>query len=180
MASRRKKRGVTLLELLIALSISGFAILGGVMLLDQLTDSGARIVASRMADARAGNGDRLFRRLLSDARASVDSTQRFIGDEHNASYLTVCDVPSGWPETCRATFTIDSLRDSSVVAAEVNGEGHFTLRRFAGTAHFRYLDLAARDSVWVRRWATSISLPTAIAIVTSVDTLVFALGSARD
>jgi prepilin-type N-terminal cleavage/methylation domain-containing protein len=175
-----RRPGVTLLELLIALSISGLAILGGVLLLDQLNDSAARIVAERVADAGAGNGDRLLRRLLADARSSTDSAQRFVGDEHNAAYLTRCDVPSGWSESCRARLMIDSVRDSSVVVAETSNADHFVVRRIAGAATLRYLDLTARDSAWVRRWAASISLPSAIAVVAGNDTTVFALGSVRD
>jgi len=176
----RKRRGVSLLELVIALSISGFAMLGGVMLLDQLNDSNARIAGDRVANAAEGNGDRLLRRVLADARATADSAERFVGDEHTASYLTFCDTPSGWPETCRITMTIDSLRDSSVIRAESNIGGQFAVRRLSGVASFRYLDLVACDSSWLQRWATSISLPDAIAIVVSNDTTIFALGPSRD
>jgi prepilin-type N-terminal cleavage/methylation domain-containing protein len=180
MNTRRSRRGVTLLELLIALSITGFAILGGLMLLDQLNDSGTRIVADRTAGAKEGNGDRLFHRLLQDAYATADSEQRFVGDERNASYLTLCDTPSGWPERCRATITLDSLRDSSVVGVETSFDGPLVVRRLAGAATFRYLDLTPRDSSWAFRWMTSISLPGAIAIVTATDTAIFPLGSSRD
>jgi prepilin-type N-terminal cleavage/methylation domain-containing protein len=175
-----ERRGVTLLELLIALSISGFAILGGVMLVDQLTDSEGRIVADRLADANAGNGDRLLRRLLVDARSTADTAHRFRGDEHSANYLTLCDTPSGWPEQCRASLMIDSLVDSTAIVAETDRGEHFVVRRVAGAATFRYLDLSARDSAWVRRWAVSIVLPGAIAVVVGADTTILPLGSARD
>jgi prepilin-type N-terminal cleavage/methylation domain-containing protein len=182
------RRGVTLLELIIALAISGLAILGCVMLVDQLNDSHERIVRDRAADAKAGNGDRLLRRLLADARTTTDTGDRFRGDEHNARYLTLCDTPSGWPEPCRVSLSIDSLRDSSAFVAETKREDRldetieerFELRRVFGAATFRYLDLAVRDSSWVGRWAPSIALPGAIVIVTGTDTTVLPLGSARD
>lgn len=180
MRRARKRRGVTLLELMIALAISGLAIVGGMMLLDQLKDSNLRIGLGSAADATAGNGDRLLRRLLVDAQAAFDSTQRFRGDEHNASYVTLCDTPSGWPELCRANLMIDSLRDSSAIIAETDRNDHFEVRRIVGAATFRYLDLSARDSAWVRQWERSITLPTAIAIVAGRDTTVLPLGSTRD
>jgi prepilin-type N-terminal cleavage/methylation domain-containing protein len=176
----RNRRGVTLVELIIALAISGLAILGCVMLLDQLNDSHDRIVRQRTADASAGNGDRLLRRFLVDARTTTDTGERFRGDEHNASYLTLCDTPSGWPEACRVALAIDSLRDSSAIIAETNRDERFEVRRIPGAATFRYLDLSARDSSWVKQWATSIALPGAIGVVVGVDTTVFPLGSARD
>jgi prepilin-type N-terminal cleavage/methylation domain-containing protein len=180
MARVRSRPGVTLLELIIALAISGLAILGCVMLLDQLNDSHERMSRERAADATASNGDRLLRRLLVDAHTTTDTAERFRGDGHNASYLTLCDTPAGWPEACRVTLSLDSLRDSSAIVAENSRDERFEVRRIPGAATFRYLDLSARDSSWVREWATSIALPGAIAIVVGVDTTVLPLGSARE
>jgi hypothetical protein len=172
---------VTLLELVIALAISGFAILGGVVLLDQLTDSGKRITEDSMRDATAGNGDRLLRRFLIDGQATTDTALRFRGNEHTASYLSLCDTPSGWSERCRVMLSIDSLPDTSAVIAETDRGERFEVRRVFGVARFRYLDLAAqRDSLWVREWATSIAPPRAIALVVNVDTVVFAFGSVHE
>jgi prepilin-type N-terminal cleavage/methylation domain-containing protein len=178
------RRGVTLIEVIIALAISGLAMLGCIMLLDQLNDSQSRITRERAADATAGNGDRLFRRLLIDAHTTTDTAERFRGDEYNASYLSFCDVPSGWPEACLVRLSLDSLRDSSVIVADIvrgaSVDERFDLRRIPGAATFRYLDLSARDSSWVRKWAASVALPGAIGIVAGVDTTVFPLGSARE
>ena len=180
----RRRHGVTLLELIIALAISGLAMLGCVMLFDQLDDAHAHIARDRAADATAGNGDRLLRRLLIDAHTTIDTAERFRGDERNASYLSLCDMPSGWPESCRVTLSLDSLRDSSVIVANISYSEHteerFDVRRTPGAATFRYLDLSARDSSWVRKWATSIALPGAIAVVAGNDTTVLPLGSARE
>ena len=180
MRSRRDRPGISLIELLIALSISGFAILGGIMLLDQLMDSDARIVTDRAADARAGNGDRLFRRLFADAVATTDTTHRFRADDHNATYFTFCDTPSGWPEACRVSFMLDSVADSTAIVAETSRGEHYVVRRVDGAASFRYFDVSALDSSWVRQWTTSIALPGAIAIVSRGDTIVLPLGSSRD
>jgi prepilin-type N-terminal cleavage/methylation domain-containing protein len=180
MAPIRNRRGVTLLELIIALAIAGLAILGCVMLLDQLNDSHEHIVRDRVADATAGNGDRMLRRLLVDARTTTDSSERFRGDERNANYLTLCDTPNGWPEPCRVALALDSLRASSAIIAETSRGERFELRRVPGAATFRYLDLSARDSSWVRQWAMSIALPGAIGLVVGSDTTILPLGSARD
>lgn len=174
------RRGVTLVELIIALAISGLAILGCVMLLDQLNDSRDRVVRQRNADASSGNGDRMLRRFLADARTTTDTAERFRGDEHNANYLTLCDTPSGWPEACRVALTVDSLGDSSAIIAKTSRDERFEVRRVPGAAVFRYFDPSAHDSSWVRQWAVSIALPVAIAIIVGTDTTVLPLGSARD
>lgn len=181
MPTARSRSGLTLFELLVALSISGLAILGGVMLLDQIGDSDARIVDDSMHDATAANGDRLLRRLLVDARSTTDTVDRFRGDEQNASYLTRCDTPSGWAEPCRARLSVDSLGDSSAIVAETDRGERFEVRRVAGIGTLRYLSESTDpDSAWVRRWTTSIALPAAIAFIVWPDTTIWPLGSVRD
>lgn len=181
MRQLNSRRGLTLVELLVALAIAGLAMLGGVLLLDQVNDSGGRIGEQSTHDATAGNGDRILRRLLADAQSTTDTTRRFRADAHNASYLTMCDAPSGWAEPCRATLSIDSLPDSSAVIAETDRGDRIELRRIAGAASFRYLDLLAPpDSMWVSQWVTSIALPAAIALIAGPDTTILPLGSVRD
>jgi prepilin-type N-terminal cleavage/methylation domain-containing protein len=63
-----RRSGFTLIELLAALSISGLAMIGGILVLDQITDSTARIVRAGVIAAREGNGPRVLRQLLLDAR----------------------------------------------------------------------------------------------------------------
>ena len=181
MPARTSRRGVTLLELLVALAISGAAMLGGLALLDQVHDGGARIATNGMLDARIANGDRLLRRLLIDARASTDTSERFRGDEQNASFLTLCDQPSGWAEPCRALLSINSVADSSDIVAHDGHAAMYAVRRIAGPAVFRYLDAtAAPESAWVGHWIKTIALPAGIAVITASDTTVLPMGSVHE
>ena len=181
MSARRERRGVTLIELLVALAIAGLAMLGGVLVLDAVRDSDRRIDAETRRDAVEMNGNRLLRRLLADARQTSDTANRFRGDERNASYLAMCDAPAGWSEPCRVLLSIASSGDSSFVVAQTSPGAQFQVRRVAGQAVFRYLDpRSSPDSTWVHQWMMSITLPAALAMITPIDTTVFPLGSVRD
>lgn len=181
MPSLRRRRAATLLELLVALAITGLAMLGGILLLDQVNDSDRRIDTDSRHDAREANGDRLLRRLLVDARQTSDTADRFRGDQRNASYLTMCDVPSGWAESCRVLLSISESGDSSTIVVQMSPAARVEVRRVQGPAVFRYLDpTQAADSGWLGQWIPSIALPAAVALVTPGDTTVFPLGSVRD
>ncbi len=73
-----------MLELILALSLTGAAMLGAVLLLNQLDDGTARIVARRADTDREANGARLLRRLVFEAQASADTTRKFVGDDRSA------------------------------------------------------------------------------------------------
>ncbi len=174
-------RGFTLVEILAAISIFGLAIGGAIALLDQLGDGTARIGTEGARVAREGNGARLLARLLMDARSSTDSTKRFRGDENSLELWTLCDVPGGWAEDCRATLSIDQRGDSSALLAGLPNDRVFSARRQKGTARFRYYNpLAPNDTLWVRQWSSNVQLPSAIGLVIGADTIVFPVGPARD
>jgi prepilin-type N-terminal cleavage/methylation domain-containing protein len=175
---RPEPLGFTLLELMAALALVGFAMLGGIMLLDQLGDSGERIVSEGVLAAREGNGARLLRRLLADATESSDSTKTFRGDERSLDFWSLCDVPGGWAEPCHVSLAIDERTDSTVVLARLSTGGSLALRRQRGTSSFRYYNPSS-DTLWLRDWSSHATLPVAVALVGERDTTVFAVSVAR-
>ncbi len=171
---------MTLLEVIIALGIAGIVLLGGALLLDQITDSAGRIARERWAQSYEANAYGITRRLLREALPSFDSTKPFRGDAHSLDYFTRCSVPRGWSETCHVTLAIDSIDDSTIVMAQFDGGEQFAVRRRAGGMVFRFFDAASRDSAWVASWATSATLPSALAIIGAADTVVFPVGPSRE
>ena len=180
MRRRLERRGFTLVELLSALALSGLVMIGGLLLLDQLTDSTARIVRRGPMLASDANGLRVLRQLLLDARITADSLDRFRGDERSVELTSLCHRPGGWFESCRASLGTDWRPDSTVIIARFSTGENLELARSPGHAELRYLDLLSTDSSWMRRWALSITMPAALGIVVGRDTLVYSLGSSRD
>ena len=176
-ADHPRPAGFTLIEITLALAISGLAILGSMLLLDQLDDSARRIAATAARDASDGNGNRLLERLLLDATRTPDSTHALRGDELSLELSTTCDAPAGWREPCRIALTIDQRNDTGTVSVTQPGHPPLHLRAFAGEVEFRYRSIVQSDSAWLRRW-TSLSLyPPAIAIANDRDTTVLLVGS---
>lgn len=175
------RRGATLVEVMLAVGLFGFAMLACVMLLRQLDDARVRIVRDAVADNTAGNADRILRRTLADARAAADSSERFEGTERSATFMSSCDTPSGWSESCRVTLLLDSLADSTNMLLGSDRGDQYVVLRMPGEASLRYLDFSAlADSTWLRGWARSIAPPGAIGVVNGADTTVLPLGIARE
>lgn len=176
----RPRDGFTLIELILALMLTGGALLSATLLLDQLGDGAERITRDGAAMSRRANGARLINRLLADARPSDDSTDRFTGDDHTMRLWTLCDVPGGWREPCRAELAIDQRGDSSAIVARLAVGGTFTVRQQSGQRQFRYYDpTRSADSVWLGHWSSNVTLPLGVAIVGSGDTIVIPV-SARE
>jgi prepilin-type N-terminal cleavage/methylation domain-containing protein len=178
---RRERRGFTLLELIAALLLMGLAMLGGLMLVDQLNDQTSRIGTWARKGARDGNGERLLDRLFRDAIATTDTTRRFEGTEGSISFWTYCETSGGWMAPCHTTLVIDVRTDSSAVLADLpNGES-MSLRRQVGSAELRYYDPNSKtDTLWVKKWSSSVTLPGAVGLVLPHDTVVFPIGALRE
>lgn len=179
--SRRSggRAGMTLVEVMLATALAGLAIAGGLALLDQLS-AGSRFIARQAADdSNESNSVRVLLRLLADAQTATDSAHRFRGTSRAATYMSLCDVPGGWREACRVTIALDSLADTTKLIVATERGDAYVARAVSGIGTLRYLDLAARDSAWVREWTPSVVLPGAIAFVTARDTTLFPLGVSR-
>jgi prepilin-type N-terminal cleavage/methylation domain-containing protein len=176
MRLHNSRRGITLLELLIALSMVGLLLTGAATMLDQLGDEGSRIAQRKAARDARESGRQTLRALVHRVEATPDSSERFTGDESRASFTTWCNAPGGWLERCRVHLRIAPIGDSSGVFAVMgNGREHH-LWMGGPEAKFRYHGAAALEP-WVQTWINSIVAPSGIGIVVGTDTLVLPAGS---
>ena len=79
---------MTLLEVLRAVTIAGFVILGGVLLLESVNEATARIAREAFTSTREGNGAQLLVQLLRDAVPNADTSKHFRGDERSIELTT--------------------------------------------------------------------------------------------
>jgi prepilin-type N-terminal cleavage/methylation domain-containing protein len=170
------RRGVTLIELMVSVTVAGLAILAARYLIETIDDAGTTLSAFALRTDRVANGDRFLRALLSRAEVSSDSLRRFRGDSAAVSFDTWCEAPAGWLERCRVILTINAGVDSSAVTSIMPTAIVLHLVTVGGTAVFRYV---TRDSTGIRRldnWGRSITAPYAVFIESANDTLVLIIG----
>lgn len=180
-----RRRGFTLVELLVALVVGGFVMLGGRLVFDSVTDGGRRLAeASRRVDVDA-NGERLVRRSLASLEAGISGGGSFGGDAAHASFTSWCDTPGGWQERCAVKLEITGnthdprnggRRGRLLVLRSANAEPVPVWSGFAeGT--LQYLVDASNGGSWVQRWEPGLSTPLAIGAIIDGDTLVFRIGA---
>lgn len=176
------RRGFTLLEVIVAITIGGLAVSTAVALLMGIAGRADAVQATAVRMDRDANAERLLRALLGNVHAGEGTAPAFTGDRRGARFQTWCEVPGARTELCSAhlflaeTATASSL-SVEIVAPNTAGEGgHSAKRTLRLWSDFEaggllYLVGAADGGRWAAAW-TSITLPVAIAVVLDADTLI--------
>jgi prepilin-type N-terminal cleavage/methylation domain-containing protein len=184
MRSTSHRSAFTLLEIVVALALSGVVLLGGRLLFESLSAAaGDTIQAARQADQLA-NGDRLLRSLVGRLEVGTDHARHFGGDERSVHFTTWCDTPAGWLERCDAVIAIESYDASPALVVHLTpGEPHGELgpRTIVVATGFRngalrYLNDPRAGGQWFVRWGEAISGPLALGIVLDGDTSIVRIG----
>jgi prepilin-type N-terminal cleavage/methylation domain-containing protein len=175
--AHRRNGGFTLIELVVAMTLSGVVLLGARALWESLAVSVDRLRTQATADAREVNGERLLRSLMGQLEVGTDQSHEFAGDEHHVRFTTWCDMPAGWQERCDAVIGIepDSGAGLRLVARLSTGEA-ITLQRGFGAGVLRYLNDPAGGGVWFRIWGHGITAPLAVGVITDGDTAIVRIG----
>jgi prepilin-type N-terminal cleavage/methylation domain-containing protein len=169
--------GFTLIEVVVALSISALLLVGARAVLEQLGGHAEAVVGAAAAADREANGQALARALLGRAETNPDAGRRFDGTEAGVRFHTSCDVPAGWLERCEATLGfIAAGGGAPVLAVEAGGADPQPLRRGFRDGKLIYLGDPANGGAWVRNWASAVETPFAVGVVIDGDTLVVPIG----
>jgi prepilin-type N-terminal cleavage/methylation domain-containing protein len=165
------RRGFTVFELIVALTISAFALLSARALLETIAASGARIRSVARQEARNANRERLLRALVGRLYAG-DSSATFTGDPRQAQFTSWCDVSGGWQERCQVTLGIDT---AGLVAVLSTGE-RFVLRQGFRAGELRYLNSPTGGGEWFKIWSVQLTQPLAIGVIADGDTTIVRIG----
>lgn len=173
---RSRRRGFTLVEVVVALAISALVLLAARMLLENLGNGAERIErAAREADQEA-NGERLLRALVGQIEVGVRK-ETFGGDEQSARFTSWCQSPRGWLERCRIILSIDTTNGSPALTTTLPEDDRVVLYRASHRLRLRYLVDPSAGGTWFVKWGDGLLVPRAIGVVADSDTLIIRIGA---
>lgn len=158
------RRGVILVEVLVALAIGGVVIAGSVSALRTIVQSERALEKSHRAFSTRRND---LRRLQSIASFAV-AGQQGIGTDTSFAFASFCELPEGWRAACDVQIRRPAgpLR-SLVMSLSVDD----SIRIGGGGTEIRYLVSASNGGAWQRAWYDSDRLPIGMAFIDNADTL---------
>ena len=170
-----ERGGFTLLEVMVALAISGLLLLGARALLVQVGAAAGQIAGSAAEVDREANAERLLRSLVGRVEQPRPESE-FVGTPQGVRFATWCDVPAGWLERCSVSLGILQAGEGRVLALQAEGGEVVALRRGFAAGHLLYLHDAGSGGMWRREWSSSVSAPVAIGVVMDGDTTILRVG----
>lgn len=180
-ATRGSRRGFTLVEVLVALALSGLVLLSAHALLSGVGDRAHALALGADTLTARVTGARTLRLLVGQLEVGTPASGPFAGAPGEVSFTSWCDMPAGWQERCAVTLDFEAANGVPALVARVNqGTTPQVLVRGFRAGAFRYLASAADGGRWFERWGTAITAPVALGVVldqgTRIDTLVVRIG----
>jgi hypothetical protein len=174
---------LTLIELLVALSITGLVMASGYGALSVMMDHRAHVMAATDAVASAAAKRRMLEGWLRGARLNIDGDEKFEGlhgvDEDRPddalTFLTNAPTPVGTAETIvRVYIDRDDKtpeRGLTLALTDRNGQGarRIEVDQRATSLDIRYLSGAFGKRAWLDSWVSTTVLPSAVRVTVASD-----------
>ncbi len=150
--------GFTLIEVMIALTLSALVVLLAHRIFTGVADGAARLGAARTALDRDANARRFLAEAFGSLDVGTEGAGGFAGRPERVEFTTWQRVPEGWLERRRFVLGVD---DGSLIA--LAGE-RVVLRDSVARVEFDYLLEPGATATWVREWISPVSAPVAVRI----------------
>jgi len=152
------RRGFTLIEVLVALIVSGVVVLLAHQLFAGVADRGRTLTAARTALDRTANACRWLDATFLSLDVGTEGASGFEGRPDHAVFTTWLLTPDGWFE--RRIVSL-ARQDDRLVATGTPGQT-ITLSDSVSDVGFDYLLEPGAESRWVREWVSPVSAPVAV------------------
>lgn len=152
-----KRRGFTLIEVMVALTLSAMVVVLAHQIFAGVVDGVARLDAARMRETRTANARRWLIAAFGSLQAGVDSAGPFEGHATNVGFAAWQRVADGG---FRRTRVLIGLSGSTLVAQTPSGS--VALADSVGALGCDYLLEPGANTTWAREWLSPVSAPLAV------------------
>lgn len=177
---RADRRGMTLVELLIALSLTGLTVAVAVGISHAALTVDERLASEVVRYEATVVGEQLLAQLLTQGAASARVSLLFEGAADVVRFSSRCPTASGTATSCEVTLQLVDVGQSAQLRAEWSGNPGTTLAILARGARFSYLaddhSDAEAEPRWHAAWGRNAAVPRAVGVVVATDTLVYWVG----
>ena len=178
------RRAFTLLEVVVALAVTGLILLGGRLLLEGVGRIALSTTRAAEASDRALNGDEVLRSLAGRLEIGTGGTHKFGGNERSVHFTTWCNTPQGWLERCDATIAVEEQDNTPALVAHLTPLGvnadigirHIVLARGFHQGGLRYLNDPRAGGRWFVQWGEAVTAPLALGVILDSDTSIVRIG----
>jgi prepilin-type N-terminal cleavage/methylation domain-containing protein len=160
----------TLIEVIVALAITGIILGGAAALVGAMLDTERGIRARTEAAVGASNGERLLVELAGNLLPSEGEEIALAGTRSSVAFRSRCVRGGGWSAACSVQVVLQDQR----IALQRSGEATIDLP-IRDPRGFLYLAESAGGGTWVPAWESSVP-PKAIGLLASTDTIILPVG----
>lgn len=153
-----RRAGFTLIEILVAVMLTGLVALLAHQLFTAATEGGRRLHQAWLALDRTSNGRRWLRSAFLSLDVGLEEAGSFEGHPDRVQFSSWLLTPDGWPERRRLELGLDGGQWT----AQVPPEPAVILADSVGSVAFDYLLEPGADTKWVREWVSAVSAPLAV------------------
>ena len=172
----RTRSAFTLIEVMVALVVSGIVLLGARAMLEASADEAHHIVLAATEADREANADRVLRDLVGRLEVGTGPGTEFAGEPTMASFTSWCEVAAGWEEPCRVQLSIEHEGRVNALVAITSLGDTLRLRSDIQNGSIAYLSTPEAGGTWIRVWGAGITAPVALGFFLDRDTLIVRIG----
>ncbi len=158
--SAARRRGFTLVEVLVAVVVSGMVALLAHQLFGAALEGSARLRDARRDLDRRGNAHQYLRAAFLSLEVGIDSAGAFMGQRDRVRFTSWLPAAEGWLE--RRTVELGLEGDRLIAAAPPDAD--MELARGVTGLRFDYLLEPGAESHWVAEWESEVSAPLAVRV----------------
>lgn len=170
---RYRRRGFTLIEVLVAVVLSGVVALLAHQLFGAAVDGGRRLRDARLALDRRANSDQFLRAVILSLETGIDSADGFSGQPERVRFSSWLPTADGWFERRSVVLELSGHR----WVASAPPEAQVDLADSVKALRFDYMLEMGANTRWVSAWESAVSAPLAIRVRVdrneSVDTMIY-------